>query len=238
MIFPGVEIRTTAGANMMLSVVRLEPESVVLDHAHPHEQMGILRGRAPRIHDRRSDPRARPRATSGASPAASSTVSALSITPPSRSTCSTRSGKTTSEVVMPRVVVIGSSNTDMTVRLPAPARAGPDDPGQHVCDDPRRQRGQPGGRGTASRRRGRVCDRRRQRRFRQAIACELYHREGIDVSHVKVVDGVPSGVAMIFVSEDGENMIGVAPGANQQLTPHDIDRPARHRCFARMMCCW
>jgi len=41
-IFPGVEIRTTAGTNLMLSVVRLEPESVVLDHAHPHEQMGVL----------------------------------------------------------------------------------------------------------------------------------------------------------------------------------------------------
>ncbi len=27
---------------MMLSVVRLEPRSVVPDHAHPHEQMGIL----------------------------------------------------------------------------------------------------------------------------------------------------------------------------------------------------
>ena len=45
-IFPGVEIRTTAGANLMLSVVRLEPESVVLDHSHPHEQMGsLLEGR-------------------------------------------------------------------------------------------------------------------------------------------------------------------------------------------------
>jgi quercetin dioxygenase-like cupin family protein len=41
-IFPGVEIRTTAGTNMMLSVVHLKPESVVLDHSHPHEQMGIL----------------------------------------------------------------------------------------------------------------------------------------------------------------------------------------------------
>jgi quercetin dioxygenase-like cupin family protein len=41
-IFPGVEIQTTAGANLMLSVVRLEPESVVIEHAHPHEQMGIL----------------------------------------------------------------------------------------------------------------------------------------------------------------------------------------------------
>ena len=41
-IFPGVEIRSTAGKHMMLSVVRLDPHSVVLEHAHPHEQMGIL----------------------------------------------------------------------------------------------------------------------------------------------------------------------------------------------------
>jgi len=42
LIFPGVEIRTAAGTNLMLAVVRLEPESVVTDHSHPHEQMGIL----------------------------------------------------------------------------------------------------------------------------------------------------------------------------------------------------
>jgi quercetin dioxygenase-like cupin family protein len=42
LIFPGVEIHTAAGTNLMLSVVHLEPESVVLDHSHPHEQMGIL----------------------------------------------------------------------------------------------------------------------------------------------------------------------------------------------------
>jgi quercetin dioxygenase-like cupin family protein len=41
-IFPGVEIRTTAGRGIMLSVVRFEPGSVVADHAHPHEQMGVL----------------------------------------------------------------------------------------------------------------------------------------------------------------------------------------------------
>jgi quercetin dioxygenase-like cupin family protein len=41
-IFPGVEIQTIAGAGLMLSVVRLEPESRVLEHSHPHEQMGIL----------------------------------------------------------------------------------------------------------------------------------------------------------------------------------------------------
>ena len=57
---------------------------------------------------------------------------------------------------------------------------------------------------------------------RQAV--ELYRREGIDVSHVKVIEGVASGVALIFVDDRGENLIGVAPGANQRLTPEDIDR--------------
>jgi quercetin dioxygenase-like cupin family protein len=41
-IFPGVEIVTTAGQALMLSVVRFQPNSVVPDHAHPHEQMGII----------------------------------------------------------------------------------------------------------------------------------------------------------------------------------------------------
>ncbi|MGC8641449.1 MAG: cupin domain-containing protein [Isosphaeraceae bacterium] len=41
-IFPGVEIRTTAGQAIMLSVVRFEPGSAVADHSHPHEQMGMM----------------------------------------------------------------------------------------------------------------------------------------------------------------------------------------------------
>ena len=41
-LFPGVEIRTTAGDALMLSVVTFEPDSEVPDHAHPHEQMGVM----------------------------------------------------------------------------------------------------------------------------------------------------------------------------------------------------
>jgi quercetin dioxygenase-like cupin family protein len=41
-IFPGVEIRTAAGDQLMLSVVRFEPRALVPDHSHPHEQMGML----------------------------------------------------------------------------------------------------------------------------------------------------------------------------------------------------
>jgi unsaturated pyranuronate lyase len=42
LIFPGVEIRATAGQALMLSMVTFEPDSLVPDHAHPHEQMGVL----------------------------------------------------------------------------------------------------------------------------------------------------------------------------------------------------
>lgn len=46
-IFPGVEIRTCAADKMMLSVVEIAPRAVVEEHAHPHEQVGmVLQGRA------------------------------------------------------------------------------------------------------------------------------------------------------------------------------------------------
>jgi quercetin dioxygenase-like cupin family protein len=41
-IFPGVQIQTTACEKMMISVVDLEPHSVVEEHSHPHEQVGML----------------------------------------------------------------------------------------------------------------------------------------------------------------------------------------------------
>ena len=41
-IFPGVEIATAAGEQMMLSLVEFEPFAVVAPHSHPHEQMGLL----------------------------------------------------------------------------------------------------------------------------------------------------------------------------------------------------
>ncbi|MEX2187987.1 MAG: cupin domain-containing protein [Pirellulales bacterium] len=41
-IFPGVDIFTTAGENVMLSLVEFEPHAVVEPHSHPHEQLGML----------------------------------------------------------------------------------------------------------------------------------------------------------------------------------------------------
>lgn len=41
-IFPGVDINTVAGENIMLSLVEFEPNAVVERHSHRHEQMGLL----------------------------------------------------------------------------------------------------------------------------------------------------------------------------------------------------
>jgi ribokinase len=123
---------------------------------------------------------------------------------------------------MPRILVVGSSNTDMTVRLPRlPA------PGQTILGGGFATT--PGGKGAnqavAARRAGGEVV------FITAVgsddlgknSLDLYRREGIDVSHVRICDGVASGVALIFVGDDGENMIGVASGANHKLGAHDID---------------
>jgi quercetin dioxygenase-like cupin family protein len=41
-IFPGVQIRTCAADQMMLSLATLEPHAVVEEHSHPHEQVGMV----------------------------------------------------------------------------------------------------------------------------------------------------------------------------------------------------
>ncbi|RME92146.1 MAG: ribokinase, partial [Verrucomicrobia bacterium] len=52
-------------------------------------------------------------------------------------------------------------------------------------------------------------------------------REGIDTTHLHERRAAPSGVALIFVADSGENAIGVAPGANGRLRPADIRRASR-----------
>jgi ribokinase len=49
---------------------------------------------------------------------------------------------------------------------------------------------------------------------------------GVDTTHVTIVDGVPTGVAPIFVEPGGQNRIIVVKGANDRLTPADVDAAA------------
>jgi ribokinase len=49
---------------------------------------------------------------------------------------------------------------------------------------------------------------------------------GIDTSHVRIVEGISSGVAPIFVEPNGQNRIIVVKGANDTLLPADVDAAA------------
>jgi ribokinase len=53
---------------------------------------------------------------------------------------------------------------------------------------------------------------------------------GIDTSLVQIVDGVSSGVAPIFVEPNGQNRIIVVKGANDTLSPADVDAAEATLC--------
>jgi len=53
-----------------------------------------------------------------------------------------------------------------------------------------------------------------------------FEKLGIDASHVRIVNGVSSGVAPIFVESSGQNRIIVVKGANDRLRPADVDEAA------------
>jgi ribokinase len=55
---------------------------------------------------------------------------------------------------------------------------------------------------------------------------ENFRAQGIDTRRVQVTPGVSSGVAPIFVEPSGQNRIWVVKGANDRLTPADIDAAA------------
>jgi ribokinase len=53
---------------------------------------------------------------------------------------------------------------------------------------------------------------------------QLLDEEGIDTNYIVSDNELPSGVALITVDDSGENSIVVAPGANANLVPADIER--------------
>ncbi len=122
-----------------------------------------------------------------------------------------------------RIVVVGSSNTDMVIkadRLPVP---GETVIGKHFMMNP-------GGKGAnqavaAARMGGDVSfiTKTGNDLFgRQSI--ELYNSENIKTEYVYSDSENPSGVALISVDAHGENCILVAPGANSFLTTKDIEK--------------
>ncbi len=121
-----------------------------------------------------------------------------------------------------KIVVIGSSNTDMVIRSPRMPR-----PGETVLGGEFMMN--PGGKGAnqavaAARLGGEVT-------FIAKVGDDVFGKqtlenlakEGIVTDHIGVVADVPSGVALINVDASGENSISVASGANSTLSTTDID---------------
>ncbi|MBE0578276.1 ribokinase [Devosia sp.] len=54
------------------------------------------------------------------------------------------------------------------------------------------------------------------------LALALLKADGVDLSAMKVVEGA-TGIAMIFVDSQGENVIAILPGANGAMTAADAD---------------
>ncbi len=123
-----------------------------------------------------------------------------------------------------KILVIGSSNTDMTVKTRSMPK-----PGETVVGGVFTSGA--GGKGAnqavaAARLGGDV-----------SLVCKVgrdvfgdnavkgYEAEGLDTSGV-LRSAQPSGVALITVDEKGENCIVVAPGANMDLTVDDVERSA------------
>ena len=48
--------------------------------------------------------------------------------------------------------------------------------------------------------------------------------EGVETTHIRIAKGCPSGTALIVVNAEGENQIIVIRGANNKLSPKDVDR--------------
>lgn len=61
--------------------------------------------------------------------------------------------------------------------------------------------------------------------------------DGIATDFISVKKNVATGVAGIFVDDQGKNSIVLAPGANVQLTPADIDAAKEAICNADLLIC-
>jgi ribokinase len=121
----------------------------------------------------------------------------------------------------PRLIVVGSTNVDLIVRLPKlPA------PAETVTDGRFVQAFGGKGANTAvgARRAGGAVT------FVTALGDDAFGRQaraaleadGIDLSYALTAEGAATGIASIFVDHAGNNFIGVAPGANDALEPGHV----------------
>ncbi len=124
-------------------------------------------------------------------------------------------------MLRPRIVVVGSSNTDMVVRVEhLPAR------GETVLGEKfiMTAGGKGANQAVAAARLGAEVTlvARLGRDMFGDRALAGYHAEGIQTDYIVRDDEAASGVALIVVDQAAENIIAVASGANARLSPVDV----------------
>jgi ribokinase len=123
---------------------------------------------------------------------------------------------------MSRILVIGSSNTDLIAKVARFPEAGETVQGRFFIQAM-------GGKGAnqalaAHRLGGEV----------KFVTClgndangentlRYYKNEGLDISLSRTFENVPTGTAMILVNDEGENCIVITPGANNELSPGVVE---------------
>lgn len=127
---------------------------------------------------------------------------------------------------MSKIVVIGSSNTDLIAKVEKFPKAGETIKGVSFLQA---MGGKGANQAVAAHRLGGDV------KFITSLgkdtnglnALEYYKEEGLDASLSLIVNNTPSGVAMIWVDEKGENSIVIISGANKMLSPgyiHEIEK--------------
>ena len=134
----------------------------------------------------------------------------------------------------PTITVLGSLNMDISVTVPHLAG-----PGETVLGSAARL--QPGGKGANQA----VAAARLGASVRMAGCCgdddfgrtlrSALEDAGVDISAVRVLPGVASGLALITVDAGGENSITVAPGANSLAGPPEAAASAAMPCDALIL---
>ena len=124
-----------------------------------------------------------------------------------------------------KIVIVGSSNTDLTVRVEHFPQPGETIIGHSFMTA---QGGKGANQAVAVARLGgeAVFVARLGRDAFGETTLRLLQQEGMDTRHVSLTDGAASGVALIPVDSKGENTIIVASGANALLSVDDIQSAA------------
>ncbi|MBK9385389.1 MAG: ribokinase [Planctomycetes bacterium] len=126
---------------------------------------------------------------------------------------------------MPALHVVGSSNTDLVIRLPRLPRAG------ETVSGGKLQRFLGGKGANQAVAAARLAPEDLRVRFTGAIGADALgeqaraglEAEGLELTGLQVIPATASGTAFILVDESGENLIAVAPGANHALTPAHVE---------------